>query len=123
MLMLTLGFSTAAVALGLSFYRKYRTRLAADLLAHRYARIADYKGRPIHLSFDYRAEGRADWVAVEAEVDEIFHYGAHYFLKGYADAGKLPRVYKRDRIGRIRAAADASGLGAAARILGVTPGV
>ncbi len=102
MLMLVFGFALVSFLLGFSFYRKYQTRLSIDSLSKRYARIADYNGRPVHLQFDYRQEGSERWESVDANVEEIYHYGDDYFLKGHASAGKRGLIYKRNRITNLR---------------------
>lgn len=102
MLMLVVGFASLSFLLGFSFYRKYQTRLGIDSLSKRYSRIADYCGRPIHLQFDYRQEGSERWESVDANVEEIYHYGDDYFLKGHAAAGKRGLIYKRSRITNLR---------------------
>jgi hypothetical protein len=110
MLMWTLAFFSVSILLGFSFYRKYRARLNVDSLSKRYSRIGDYIGRPIHLNFDYRPEGSAGWESVDADVDEIYHYGNDYFLKGYAGAGRRGRVFKRSRMINLRIEAHGSEL-------------
>ncbi|GEM_PF-2690265 len=102
MLMLVVGFTSVCFLLGFSFYRKYQSRLSVDSLSKRYSRIADYCGRPVRLQFDYRQEGTERWESVDANVDEIYHYGTDYFLKGHASAGKRGLIYKRNRITNLR---------------------
>jgi hypothetical protein len=102
MLMLAVGFGSVSFLLSFSFYRKYQARLSVDSLSKRYSRIADYCGRPVHLNFDYRLEGSESWEPVEADVDEIYHYGDDYFLKGYIGSGKRGRIYKRSRISNLK---------------------
>lgn len=102
MLPLTLPFAALGLLLGWSFFRKYQARVRLETLnALRYHRIADYLGRPIPLDFEYRPEGGAA-VRVEADVEEIFHYGRDYFLKGRSPDGKRSMVYKWNRISRPR---------------------
>jgi len=106
--MLTLAFAFAVLGplLAWSFYRKYQNRVRLETLnALRYHRIADYLGRPISLTFEYRhSAGQA--AQVELEVDEIYHYGRDYFLKGRAPNGKRSLVYKWDRVFRPRVRHD-----------------
>ncbi len=102
MITLALFFAARGLSLGWSFFRKYQARVRLETLnALRYHRIADYLGRPIPLDFGYRSEGGAD-VHVEAEVEEIFHYGKDYFLKARGLGGKRSSVYKWERISRPR---------------------
>lgn len=102
MLILTIGFSSVSLLLGLNFFRKYASRLSAHNGGNRYSRIADYHGRPIHLHFDYQLEDGKHWEAVETEVDEIFHYGPDYFLRGNAPNHKSARLYQRNRIANLK---------------------
>lgn len=106
MLLAACGFAALSALLALGFHRKYRERLEHDALSvARYHRIADYYGRPIPLSFEYRA-GEACPETVETDVDEIYHYGRDYFLKGRSPDGRRSQVYKWSRIGNPRVRFD-----------------
>lgn len=106
MLLLASGFAATGAFLALGFFRKYRERLDLEALSlARYHRIADYYGRAIPLAFEYRgADGLA--VTVEADVDEIYHYGCDYFLKGRSPDGRRSLVYKWNRVERPRVRFD-----------------
>jgi hypothetical protein len=102
MLALASAFSAVSLLLGWSFFRKYQERVRLETLnALRYHRVADYLGRPIPMSFEYRHEGERT-ARVELDVDEIYHYGRDYFLKGRAPGGKRSLIYKWDRVSRPR---------------------
>jgi hypothetical protein len=91
------------VILGHGFYRKYRSRLRIQSQnTFRYDRVGDYIGRPILLAFEYRFEAGGPASMVEADVDEIYHYGDEYFLKGHSTDGKRCRIYKWSRIANPR---------------------
>jgi len=102
MMTLTLIFAAMGLILAGSFFRKYQNRVRAETLdSLRYHRIADYLGRPIPLAFEYRHDdGPA--TRVDIDVDEIYHYGRDYFLKGHTPQGKRSQVFKWDRITRPR---------------------
>jgi hypothetical protein len=111
MLMLSSAFAFLSLILGRSFYRKYQTRLRLQSQnTMRYNRIADYYGRPILLAFEY-SFGAADAPAtVEADVDEIYHYGNDYFLKGHSSDRKQRRIYKWSRVSNPRVRFDGRSL-------------
>ncbi len=112
MLLLAFTFASFSLFLALGFQRKYRARLeleAANLA--RYNRIADYYGRPISLAFDYNTGGTLLPEFVEADVDEIYHYGRDYFLKGRSPDGKRSQIYKWSRIANPRVRYDGRSLG------------
>ena len=99
MLLLASTFAFLSVILGRGFYRKYRSRLRIQSQnTLRYNRIADYFGRPIQLAFEYRFDSGEAASIVEADIDEIYHYGNDYFLKGYSPGGKRCQIYKWSRI-------------------------
>ena len=99
MLILSFGFAAFSLLLGYGFYRKYVARLRSGTLdTMRYSRIGDYYGRPILLAFEYRTGESGAQVAVEADVDEIYHYGRDYYLKGHSPDRKRPLVFKWSRI-------------------------
>ena len=110
--MLALAFASFSVFLALGFMRKYQARLeleAANLA--RYNRIADYYGRSIPLAFDYDTGNTLLPEFVEADVDEIYHYGRDYFLKGRSRDGKRSQIYKWSRIANPRIRYDGRSLG------------
>jgi hypothetical protein len=99
---LALTFACFGLLLAWSFFRKYRERVRLETLdVLRYHRIADYLGHPIPLAFEYRPEG-GPVQGVDLDVDEIYHYGRDYFLKGRAPGGKRSLIYKWDRVSRPR---------------------
>lgn len=102
MLIWTLGFSSISLVLGINFFRKYTARLNTHSHPRTYSRIADYHGRPIPLRFDYRLEDGRLWESVDTEVDEIFHYGKDYFLRGNAPTSKSGRIFNRSRIANLK---------------------
>ena len=111
MLTLALCFASLSVFLALGFVRKYQARLeleSANLA--RYNRIADYYGRPIMLAFEYRTGATLLPDIVEADVDEIYHYGRDYFLKGRSPDGKRSQIYKWSRIANPRVRYDGRSL-------------
>jgi hypothetical protein len=111
MLMLASTFAFLSVILGRGFYRKYRSRLRIQSQnTLRYNRIADYFGRPILLSFEYRFHAGEQASPVEADVDEIYHYGNDYFLKGQSPDGKRCHIYKWSRIANPRVRFDGRNL-------------
>jgi hypothetical protein len=111
MLMLASAFACLSIILGHSFYRKYQTRLRLESQnTMRYNRIADYYGRPIQLSFGYRFHASEALSVVEADVDEIYHYGSDYFLKGHSPDGKRRQIYKWSRIASPRIRFDGHNL-------------
>jgi hypothetical protein len=111
MLSLTFPFGALSLLLGWSFFRKYQERVRLETLdAMRYCRIADYLGHPIPMAFEYRPEdGPAQ--AVEVDVDEIYHYGRDYFLKGRIAGAKRSLIYKWDRVSRPRVRREGRDLG------------
>jgi hypothetical protein len=111
MLTLVLIFSCASLFLGFGFYRKYEARLRSESLnTTRYSRIADYYGRPILLAFEYRLDGTEALIEVEADVDEIYHYGRDYFLKGQSRDRKHCQIFKWSRISNPRVRYDGRNL-------------
>lgn len=97
--MLATAFATIGLILGFSFYRKYQARLHLEALnTMRYSRVADYYGRPILLAFDYRFNHSESPSSVEADVEEIYHYGRDYFLKGHSPDRKRCQIFKWSRI-------------------------
>lgn len=111
MLSLVAIFASLSLLLIWSFFRKYQQRVRLETLdVLRYHRIADYLGRPIPLAFEYRPEG-APAVQVEVDVDEIYHYGRDYFLKGRALGEKRSAIYKWDRVSSPRVRQGGRGLG------------
>ena len=103
MLMLALALAFLSLLLGNGFYRKYRSRLhSQSQTAMRYNRLADYYGRPILLAFEYRIKTTQALSLIEADVDEIYHYGNDYFLKGHSADGKRCQIFKWSRIANPR---------------------
>ncbi|MDB5050924.1 MAG: hypothetical protein JWO30_3995 [Fibrobacteres bacterium] len=111
MLTLVLIFSCISLFLGFAFYRKYEARLRSESLnTMRYSRIADYYGRPILLAFEYRLDGTEALIEVDADVDEIYHYGRDYFLKGHSRDRKHCQIFKWSRISNPRVRFDGRNL-------------
>jgi hypothetical protein len=111
MLNLALPFAALGLFLAWSFFRKYQERVHLETLsALRYHRIADYMGRPIPLAFEYRPEG-GQAQGIDLDVEEIYHYGRDYFLKGRAPGGKRSLVFKWDRVSRPRVRHEGRDLG------------
>lgn len=98
MISLTFPFGALSLFLGWSFFRKYQERMRLETLeALRYHRIADYLGHPIPLAFEYRPDG-GPALTLEVDVDEIYHYGRDYFLRGRVPGAKRSQIYKWDRV-------------------------
>jgi hypothetical protein len=111
MLILMLAFSGLSLFLGFGFYRKYEARLRSQTLnTMRYHRIADYYGSPILLAFEYRPNDTDAPVPVEADVDEIYHYGRDYFLKGRSRDRKHCQIFKWSRVSNPRIRFDGRNL-------------
>ena len=109
--MLSTAFAFLSLMLGRSFYLKYRTHLRLQSQnTMRYNRIADYYGRPILLAFEYSFSAAEGPTTVEADVDEIYHYGNDYFLKGHSSDRKRRRVYKWSRISNAQVRFDGRNL-------------
>lgn len=109
--MLSSVFAFLSLILGLNFYRKYRMRLRLQSQnTMRYDRIADYYGRPILLAFEYSYGAAEAPTTVEADVDEIYHYGDDYFLKGHSPDRKRSRIYKWSRVSNPRVRFDGRNL-------------
>jgi hypothetical protein len=111
MLSLTLPFGALSLLLGWSFFRKYQERVRLETLdALRYHRIADYLGHPIPMAFEYRSDDGPPH-PMELDVDEIYHYGRDYFLKGRIPGAKRSLIYKWDRVSRPRVRREGRDLG------------
>lgn len=109
--MLASAFALLSVILGHGFYRKYLSRLRIQSQeTMRYNRIADYFGRPIPLAFEYRFNEGEGASIVEADVEEIYHYGNDYFLKGHSADGKRCRIYKWSRVANPKVRLDGRNL-------------
>lgn len=120
--MLAFAFTGFSVALSFNFYRKYQARLRISPSTHVYARIADYKGTHLGLAFEYLGEdGR--WVPVLADIDEIYHYGRDYFLRGFNASDCQDRVFKWNRIANLRLRKDGRALGSVDALLRETSGL
>lgn len=112
--MLAFGFTGFSAAL--NFYRKYQARLRIGPSAQAYARIADYKGAHLSLAFEYLGEdGRR--LPVLADVDEIYHYGPDYFLRGVLASDCQDRVFKWNRIANLRHRKNGRALGSVDALL------
>jgi hypothetical protein len=112
MLFLSIAFAALSLLLGISFHGKYLARVRSCMLdTARYSRIGDYYGRPILFVFQYRPDGAVAALAVETDVDEIYHYGRDYFLKGRSPDGKRSQVFKWSRISNPRVRYDGRNLG------------
>lgn len=98
MTLMALGFTGASAGLFLNFYRKYKARLDVGEGIRQYARIADYRGVPLPLTFQYRAEDGGAWTRLEVDVDEIYHYGPDYFLRGLGLPDRKGHTFKGSRI-------------------------
>ena len=123
MLILALVFPALGWLLAWSFIGKYRQRVRLEALDRlRYLRIADYLGRPIPLAFEYRPEGGRP-VKVEVDVDEIYHYGRDYFLKGCLPGGKRSLIYKWNRVSRPRVRYEARDLSSLAELFPAAGGL
>ena len=109
-------------ALTVDFYRKYLLRLRFGMASKDYARIADYHGIPLPLAFEYRFEGDAQWSPVEVEVDEIYHYGADYFLRAFGLPEQQGQIFKWDRIAKLRIRSNGRSLKSVEALLGEAVG-
>jgi hypothetical protein len=122
--MMALGSAGMCAFLALSFYRKYqdRVRIGGPAFLHHYARVADYRGVPLPLAFRYLSEGAESWTEVEADVDEIFHYGSDYFMRGFGVADRRGLVFKSHRIAGLRVRSDGRSLASVQALLGEVAG-
>lgn len=118
MTMMALGFTGVCAALSLNFYRKYRVRLGAGGPIREYHRVADYQGVPLALSFEYKSEDGDSWTPIEVDVDEIYHYGADYFMRGYGLPDRKGNIFKLNRIARMRRRSDGRSLDSVQALLG-----
>ena len=110
MLVMASGFIAVCILLSISFYRRYRSHLGANSPAGceptlqdtpgQYARIEDYHGLPIALAFDYLDDENA-WSYARVDVDEIYHYGRDYFLKGRNSQDRRCRIFKWSKIANV----------------------
>jgi hypothetical protein len=111
MLILAIAFFSLGLISAFSFYKKYEARLRFESVnAMRYSRIADYYGRPILLAFEYRLNETDAPALVEADVDEIYHYGRDYFLKGRSPDRKRSQIFKWSRVSNPRVRYDGRNL-------------
>lgn len=118
MTMMALGFTGVCAALSLNFYRKYRLRLGTGGAVREYSRVADYHGVPLALSFEYQSEDGDSWTPFEVDVDEIYHYGADYFMRGYGLPDRKGNIFKLNRIARMRRRSDGRRLDSVEALLG-----
>lgn len=118
MTLMALGFSGASAGLFLNFYRKYKARLHAGGSVRQYARIADYRGVPLPLAFRYRAEEGGAPITLEVDVDEIYHYGPDYFIRGFGVPDRKGNTFKGSRISNLRFRTDGRNLESVEALLG-----
>jgi hypothetical protein len=122
MTLMALGFTGASAGLFLNFYRKYQARLHAGGSVRQYSRIADYRGVPLPLAFQYRAaEGEAP-IPLEVDVDEIYHYGPDYFIRGFGVPDRKGNTFKGSRISDLRFRSDGRNLESVEALLGEVSG-
>jgi hypothetical protein len=122
--MMALGSAGVCAALTLSFYRKYQARLrfGGPIFLHPFARVADYHGVPLPLAFRYLSEEGGAWTEVEVDVDEIYHYGPNYFMRGFGVPDRKGQVFKSHRIAHLRVRSDGRSLGSVEALLGEVAG-
>lgn len=118
MTMMALGFAGVSAALSTNFYRKYRARLQVGGHVLQYSRIADYQGVPLALAFDYRCEEGDAWSRVKVDVNEIYHYGPDYFVRGFGVPDRKGQIFKWNRIANLTIRADGRSLGSVEALLG-----
>jgi hypothetical protein len=121
MALMALGFTGASAGLLLNFYRKYRARLQGGWM-RQYARIADYRGVPLPLAFLYRAEEGGAPVRLEVDVEEIYHYGQDYFIRGFRVPDRKGHTFKGSRITGLRFRSDGRNLDSVEALLGEVSG-
>lgn len=118
MTMLALGFAGVSATLTLNFYHKYRARLQVGGHILQYSRIADYQGVPLALAFDYRSEDGDAWIHIQVDVNEIYHYGPDYFVRGFGVPDRKGQIFKWSRIANLTIRADGRALGSVEALLG-----
>lgn len=122
MALMAVGFTGASAGLLLNFYRKYKARLHAGGSVRQYARIADYRGVPLPLAIQYRAEEGGAPVRLEVDVDEIYHYGSDYFIRGFGVPDRKGITFKGSRITDLRFRSDGRNLHSVEALLGEVSG-
>lgn len=115
---MAVGFAGLCLGLSLNFYRKYRSRLYVGGPILQYSRIADYHGVPLPLAFEYRSEDdHRYWI--EVDVEEIYHYGQDYFLRGFGVPDRKGNIYKWNRVAHLKIRSNGRTLDSVAALLGV----
>jgi len=122
MTLMALGFTGASAGLFLNFYRKYQARLHAGVSVRRYSRIADYRGVPLPLAFQYREEDGGAPIRLEVDVEEIYHYGPDYFIRGFGVPDRKGNTFKGSRITGLRFRSDGRNLDSVEALLGEVSG-
>lgn len=120
---MAVGCAALCGGLACNFYHKYRGRLRYGPASLAYARVADYHGTPLPLAFEYRSEDGRRWFSVEADVDEIYHYGSDYFMRGCGLTDRQGNVFKWNRIANLRIRSDGRSLDSVDALLGVAAGL
>lgn len=122
--LMALGSAGMCAFLALSFYRKYqdRVRFGGPAFLHHHDRVADYYGVPLPLAFRYRTEEADAWTEVEVDVDEIYHYGPNYFMRGFGVPDRKGHVFKSHRISGLRVRSDGRNLESVQALLGEVAG-
>jgi len=118
MTLMALGFTGASAGLLLNFYRKYQARLHAGGSVRQYSRIADYRGVPLPLAFLYRTEEGGAPIRLEVDVEEIYHYGSDYFIRGFGVPDRKGLTFKGSRISDLRFRSDGRNLESVEALLG-----
>jgi hypothetical protein len=118
MAMMALGFAGVSAALSVNFYRKYQARLLVGEHVFHYARVADYNGIPLRVSFEYQGEDGSGMSTVEVDVHEIYHYGPDYFLRGFGLDGRKGHIFKWNRIQSLRIRGEGRTLDSVNALLG-----
>lgn len=122
-----LGWMAATCAgvcgvMSFNFYRKYRLRLHFGATTGQYSRIADYTGIPLPLAFEYRSEEGGRWFPVEVDVEEIYHYGSEYFMRGSDAVARKGNIFKWNRVAKLRFRSSGRSLDSVEALLGEAAG-
>lgn len=117
------GCAGLCAALTFNFYHKYRSRMRFGTPAADYSRIADYHGIPLPLAFEYRAVEGGPWFLVEVDIDEIYHYGTDYFLRGFGLADRIGATFKWNRVANLRIRSNGRSLDSVEALLGEAAGL
>lgn len=118
MTLMALGFTGASAGLLFNFYRKYRARLDVGEAVRQYHRIADYHGVPLALAFQYRTEEGGACIRLEVDVDEIYHYGPDYFMRGFGVPDRKGHIFKGNRITDLHFRSDGRNVDSVEALLG-----